>query len=470
MIFLDKKYMAFGYVRVSTDNQLENYSIDEQIDRLAAYCKAKDWGLVKIYTDGGFSGGNTNRPALQQMLEDIKKADVDAVIVYKLDRLSRSQKDTLMLIEDEFLSNDVDFISINENFDTSTPFGRAMIGILSVFAQLEKDQITERFTMGRIGRGKAGYFHGGGNSPHGYDYVDGELIVNEFEAIQILEIYNLFINGKSINAISKILNGKYDNRNWTSAAVRNALKNSIYIGKVQFKGIQYDGKHVPIISFDQFNEVQCLLQSKERKNAKITAQKPLFRAGYLLSGLIYCSRCGAKYSANHGYYKCYSRSKSVEKYITDPNCKNDNWKIEELDTLVLDAVRELMENREILQELSLQSKPNTEYIFNTKKVKARIEAIDKQLNKLIDLYQIGTLHMEILTSKVKALAQEKKILNEKLNRKHDKTDNLAVFMNILNSFGFCFEPFDLDAKRMLIAALIERIEIDGNDVKIYWRL
>ncbi|MDD3394070.1 MAG: recombinase family protein, partial [Anaerotignum sp.] len=166
--------MVFGYIRVSTDNQLENYSIDEQVDRLTAYCKAKDWVLVKIYTDGGFSGGNTNRPALRQMLEDIKKVDVDAVIVYKLDRLSRSQKDTLMLIEDVFLSSDVDFISINENFDTSTPFGRAMIGILSVFAQLEKDQITERFTMGRIGRGKAGYFHGGGNAPHGYDYVNGK--------------------------------------------------------------------------------------------------------------------------------------------------------------------------------------------------------------------------------------------------------------------------------------------------------
>ncbi|MDD4844677.1 MAG: recombinase family protein [Anaerotignum sp.] len=462
--------MAFGYVRVSTDNQLENYSIDEQIDRLAAYCKAKDWGLVKVYTDGGFSGGNTNRPALQQMLEDIKKADVDAVIVYKLDRLSRSQKDTLMLIEDEFLSNDVDFISINENFDTSTPFGRAMIGILSVFAQLEKDQITERFTMGRIGRGKAGYFHGGGNSPHGYDYVDGELIVNEFEAIQIEEIYDFFISGKSMHAISKILNGKYDNRNWTSAAVRNALKNCIYIGKVQFKGTKYEGKHAPIISLEQFNEVQCRLHSKERENAKTIAQKFPFRAGYLLSGFIYCSRCGAKYSANHGYYKCYSRSKSAEKFIKDPNCKNDNWKIEELDTLVVDAVRELVGNREILQALSLQSKSNTEYIINTKKIKARIEAIDKQLNKLIDLYQIGTLHMEILTSKVKALAQEKNILNKKLNSKHDKTDNLAVFVNILNSFEFYFESFDLDAKRMLIAALIARIEIDGNDVKIKWRL
>ena len=123
---------VFGYVRVSTENQLENYSIEEQTVRIRSYCQAKGWHLLKIYTDGGYSGGNTNRPALQQMLFDIKQGKADAVVVYKLDRLSRSQKDTLNLIEDYMLAAGVDFISINENFDTSSPFGRAMIGILSV--------------------------------------------------------------------------------------------------------------------------------------------------------------------------------------------------------------------------------------------------------------------------------------------------------------------------------------------------
>ena len=193
--------LVFGYVRVSTDSQIENYSIEEQTDRLKAYCKAKGWTLLHIYVDGGYSGGNTDRPALQEMLHEITQNHVDAVVVYKLDRLSRSQKDTLTLIEDKLLANNTDFVSINENFDTSTPFGRAMIGILSVFAQLEKDQITERFTMGRIGRSKAGYFHGGANAPTGYDFKDGLLIVNEYEAMQVRKVFSLFLAGKSINAI-----------------------------------------------------------------------------------------------------------------------------------------------------------------------------------------------------------------------------------------------------------------------------
>ena len=109
--------VVVGYARVSTENQLENYSIEEQTDRLKAYCAAKGWSLRKLYVDGGFSGGNTNRPALQQMLTAIRQGGVDAVVVYKLDRLSRSQKDTLTLIEDELIAHGADFVSINENLN-----------------------------------------------------------------------------------------------------------------------------------------------------------------------------------------------------------------------------------------------------------------------------------------------------------------------------------------------------------------
>ena len=143
---------AACYVRVSTEHQRENYSIAEQTDRLTAFCAAKDITIGRIYTDGGYSGGTLRRPATAGYA--VPSPEYDVVIVYKLDRLSRSQKDTLLLIEDYFLAKQVDFISVCENFDTSTPLGRAMIGMLSVFAQLEKEQITERFTMGRLAPGK----------------------------------------------------------------------------------------------------------------------------------------------------------------------------------------------------------------------------------------------------------------------------------------------------------------------------
>ena len=150
------------YLRVSTQEQAqEGYSIGEQKERLIAYCKALDWLITDVYVDGGYSGSNLNRPGIQKLMDETDKFDV--VLVYKLDRLSRSQRDTLYLIEEAFLPHNVDFVSMQESFDTATPFGKAMIGLLAVFAQLEREQIKERTRMGRIARAKSGLYRGGGN-------------------------------------------------------------------------------------------------------------------------------------------------------------------------------------------------------------------------------------------------------------------------------------------------------------------
>jgi site-specific DNA recombinase len=189
------------YVRVSTAEQAkEGYSIGEQLDRLTKYCEAMKWEVYKSYTDPGYSGANTNRPGLQDMLADIRNGKIDKVVVYKLDRLSRSQKDTLNLIEDNFLAYNCDFVSLSENFDTSTPFGRAMVGILAVFAQLEREQIKERMSMGKEARAKEGKWHGGVN-PIGYDYIDGQLVINDYAAMQIKEVYERFLDGEPLRSI-----------------------------------------------------------------------------------------------------------------------------------------------------------------------------------------------------------------------------------------------------------------------------
>lgn len=451
------------YVRVSTENQIENYSIDEQTERLEAYCKAKDYAIYKIYTDGGYSGGNMNRPALNAMLADIEHKLFDTIIVYKLDRLSRSQKDTLMLIEDYFLANNIDFVSVSENFDTSTPFGRAMIGILSVFAQLEKDQITERFTMGRIGRSKSGLFHGGGNAPKGYNYINGHLEINTVEAEQVKEIFSLFLSGKSVNAISKIMTKKYNDNLWKNALqITNCIRNSIYIGKVKFKGVEYDGEHQPIISEDDFRRANELLKSDDR--IKFPAQKTPFRAGFLLSSLVYCKNCGARYSACHGYYKCYSRSKSTAKFVKDPSCKNKNWKIDELDALVISEIHKIAIDDEYKKLFKKEEKTD-----DTKSIKAEISKIDSQINRLLDLYQISDIPIDTIKSKITVLTNKKDELNELLN-KNRRADNYEAFQAALNKFEALDDTSGIEERRLLISTLIERITIDEESVNITWRI
>lgn len=455
------KHIRVGcYVRVSTDNQIENYSIEEQTDRLKAYCAAKDWEIYKFYTDGGYSGGNVDRPALQQMLGDIRDNKIEMVVVYKLDRLSRSQKDTLTLIEDEFLSHDVEFVSISENFDTSSPFGRAMIGILSVFAQLEKEQITERFTMGRLGRGKAGYYHGGPTPPTGYDYIDGKLVVNEYQATQVKEAYRCFLSGYSLNAVQRHLSEKYGG--WSSAShTVNVLRNSVYVGKVKFKGQEFDGIHTPIIDKGTFEKVQEILSSSERESRKTSAQKTPFRAGFLLSSLVFCGKCGARYSANHGYYKCYSRSKSSRKFIIDPDCKNQNWKIEDLDSLIISRLQTL-DYEEMKNKNAPREKTDAAAIMKREK------EIDTQIARMIDLYQIGGVPIAEINKRITSLQKEKKALNERISGKANSNEKKS-FLDALSKLDSVLQTGSLEEKRLLISSLVERIEINENRVNVKLR-
>lgn len=194
---------VFGYCRVSTSIQVEEgYSLEEQKSRIEAYCKGMGWNLLKVYVDAGESGAKADRPALQEMIRNIKM--VDKVVVYKLDRLSRSQKDTLYLIEDVFLKNNVEFVSMTENLDTSSPFGKAMIGILAVFVQLEREQIRDRMMMGKDARAKEGRVAYSFRTPIGYKYVNGELLVDD-DADQVREVYNLCLRGKSFGDIAKTM-------------------------------------------------------------------------------------------------------------------------------------------------------------------------------------------------------------------------------------------------------------------------
>lgn len=458
---------VFGYARVSTENQLDNYSIDEQEARIRSYCRARGWQLLQIFTDGGYSGSNTDRPAMQRMLALIGAGQAEAVVACKLDRLSRSQKDTLYLIEDRLLAFGADFISIQENFDTSSPLGRAMIGILSVFAQLEKDQIAERFAMGRIGRGKAGYYHGGPTAPKGYRYEGGELIPDEGRAIQVREIFRLFLDGKSIHAIGRSMEQTYGG-SWNAAGIRRILGNSVYTGKVKFAGAEYQGHHPPLVCREDFERAGQLLRAFSAQTQETSAPKSPFRAGTLLSGLLVCGRCGARYAGSHGFYKCYSRSKGNRRYVKDPNCKNESWPIPRLDALAVSFVQQMLENA----ARSIPPKESGRFFAGQKEEEKRAEdrlaQIRRQTRRLMDLYQEGTVPASLLSERVAALKKEQEALSGRLDR--IRRQNQPAAKSPGQRLWDHFAQSDLDAKRLLVHSLIEAIVLDGENICIRWRI
>lgn len=474
------------YVRVSTQEQVnEGHSLVEQEERLKAYCTAKGWTVEKVYRDGGFSGGDTNRPALTRMLKDVENKKIEGVIVYKLDRLSRSQKDTLNIIEDTFNKNNVSFISISENFDTSTPFGKAMVGILSVFAQLEREQIKERMTMGLDAKVKKGFYKGGANAPVGYTYnKEGGLEVDKYEAIQVREAYDLLIKGYSVNGIANLFSTKYSMRNgswkWAST-VKHVLRNPVYYGYFKWKGEIYKGHHEPIIDKATFDKAQLRLE-EIKKNAR---KKTAFKSYHLLSGSIWCKGCGARYcvtsyisknkkkpNQKYSYYNCYSRKKTNKAMIVDPNCQNKNWRVEEIDKMVMGEILKLQFDEEYLKSIINREDKEETVDDKIEVLEKRIEEINKQLERLMDLYTLGTMDIETINNRAKKLNEEKTNIEFELEILYPHGDDKKIMSEetkaLLNNAQEILEGDDIEVKRMLVHALIEKVVIGDEGVDIYW--
>lgn len=480
-----------GYVRVSTQEQAkEGYSIGAQTERLKAYCVARGWTMFEVYTDPAYSGAKMERPALQKLIADVKKKRLDLVLVYKLDRLSRSQKDTLYLIEDVFMKNNVAFVSLNENFDTTTAFGRAMVGILSVFAQLEREQIKERTQMGRIERAKEGLWKGGGMVPVGYEYIveKNELRINEYEAMQVRDIFDMYVNKRyAITKIQQILETEgYTKKigDWRHAkSVRYILGNPIYAGLIIWQGEIYRGKHQPIISEELFASAQQRLESRKWKD-KLPPDFTPFKATQLLTGILYCRHCGGRYFGSGAYrgskklpysqrnyihiYACYSRVKCKKEMIKDPNCKNKNWRAEVLDEMILSEIRKFYTDNSYFDSLVASTQPRE----NKKDVmQKRIADLDSQIGKMLDLYQFKSIPAEQIAPRLEALTKEKTSLEDQLDSSIQEEPLLSVEQAkiIIENAKSVLESGTFEERRNLVHSLIRRIEIDNNDVYITWR-
>ena len=469
------------YIRVSTQEQAqEGYSIDAQTERLINFCKAKGWNVYKIYTDPGYSGSNMKRPAMTKLIADIKQHNIDCVLVYKLDRLSRSQKDTLFLIEDLFLKNNVEFVSLSENFDTSTPFGRATIGILSVFAQLEREQIRERTLMGRTERAKNGLWHGGGFRPFGYDYINGKLIVNEFEAMQVREVYRMFLADMPIYTIYETIKDKYGTIEHESA-IRSILTTPLYYGVIHWNGVDYPGKHQAIIDKETYDKVQKKYNSRKWKRGGQPIAR-IFQCTTLLGGILICANCGARYFSKgnysgHGdkkryypYYYCYSRGKTSKRFIIDPNCKNPVYAVEKLDKFIIDTIKKA--ELDINYFNSISNAEELETVNDNTLLLKRIDSIDTQISRILDLYQAGTIPLNVINSRVKSLQDEKDTLLDSLAVVEEKDAKISVqeARTILNNIENVFDNGTFEEKRNAIHTLIRKITVlEGtNKFKIHW--
>lgn len=414
------------------------------------YAKSKDYNEFEYYIDGGYSGKDLNRPAINKLIEDCKNHKINAVFVFKLDRISRNQRDTLYLIEEVFNKYNVSFISMRENFDTSSPFGKAMIGVLSVFAQLERETILERTRIGLKKRAEAGLWRGGGKIPfpYKYDKNTGTLVPIPEQVKLLHKMISLYINGKSFNTIGKIIG-------MDESMVETRILSITNTGKVPYKNELFKGQHKAVVSDELYKEI--LKVNKIRSREK-------YKRHYLLSGKIYCGQCMAKYRYQKWGKRliiyCYSQQKSKPKYIKNPNCNNKKWNTYEIEDIVL---KELFKMN---LDINLFKKTfNIENVNINDELYKKLEEIKKQINNLLNFIATGII-IDETNKKIAKLEKEKYEIEKILSEKKNNQSNCHTITNL----EMIWFDMEFDEQRRIIEHLIDKIIINDNEINIYYNI
>jgi len=359
------------YTRKSSEDGLEQEfnSLDAQREACEAYIqsqKHEGWSVLPgLYDDGGFSGGNMQRPALERLFDGVREGKIDTVVVYKIDRLTRSLADFAKMVE-LFDKHGVTFVSITQQFNTTTSMGRLTLNVLLSFAQFEREVTGERI-RDKIAASKKKGMWMGGNTPMGYDVLDHKLVVNEQSAQIVRHVFTRYLRLGSVSLLKEELDregiatpiriastsGKRSGgRPLSRGALYRMLANRVYIGEIAHKGKIYDGRHQAIVDRKLFDQVQAKLgDNRVRKTNGATCKQPSLLAGLVFDGN------GERLTPTHANkkgkrYRYYiSRSLSTGRRANNPAALR--IPAQKLEQLISERLRELLTNEvELLDAVS----------------------------------------------------------------------------------------------------------------------
>jgi site-specific DNA recombinase len=354
-----KLFRCAIYTRKSTEEGLEQEfnSLDAQREGGEAFIasqKHEGWQLLtERYDDGGFTGGNMDRPALKRLMADIEAGQVDCVVVYKVDRLSRSLLDFARMME-TFEKRRVSFVSVTQQFNTASSMGRLVLNVLLSFAQFEREIISER-TRDKIAATRKKGKWTGGMPLLGYDLEAdrGRLVVNAAEAERVRAIFNLYLEHESLLPVVNVLTERgWVCKRWqtrkgtdrggkpfTRTSLYRLLTNVAYMGKVRHKQAVYEGEHKAIVDNGVFEQVQAIL----RRNGATGGASVRNQFGALLKGILRCGPCGCAMSPTHTtrkgnrryrYYVC-----SLAQKRGWSTCPSKSIPAGEVEAFVVDQIR-----------------------------------------------------------------------------------------------------------------------------------
>ncbi|HPI77039.1 MAG TPA: recombinase family protein [bacterium] len=481
------------YTRKSTSEGLDMdfNTLDAQRESCEAYIKSQQgagWtALAEQYDDGGFTGGNTERPAFKRMMADIKEGKVDCVLVYKVDRLSRSLFDFAKIME-LFEKHNVSFVSITQEFNTSTSMGRLMLNVLLSFAQFERELVSER-TRDKIAAARKKGKWPGGSPVLGYD-IDPDarrLVINEPEVVQVKKIFELYLENQSIMSTVETLNDMgMRTKSWVTrkgvmrgghpfdkARLHRLLTNVAYIGKVPHKDKVYEGEHDAILDNELWDKTQFLMIT----NAKTGGKHVKNKYGALLRGLVVCGSCGCsmihtftqKGNRTYRYYLCSNAHKQGWKC-----CPTKTVSAGQLEQFVVGRIRDIGKNSTILEEtiksvIGQRRDKRPAIIAEVERLRNEIERLKKEGRRLVEGFarcNSGTspIIAEQITRVDESIAEKNRLMSEareRLLRYELETVDTADIRNALAAFDPIWDVLYVREKTRIVQMLVQKVVYDG---------
>lgn len=483
------------YIRVSTDEQAnEGFSIEAQKRRLIAYAESQDWQIYDIFIDDGYSAKDLNRPAMQQMIKDIKSSLFDVVLVYKLDRMTRSTSDCNDLLK-LFEKHSVKFQSCTESFETRTAAGRLFIRLVADIAQWERETIAERVRMGMEQKALEGK-RPGGVIPYGYDN-EGNLIPDEAELIR--SVRELYVEGDGnsrygFRSIAALLNRQGKLRRgslWTAATVKYTLENPYYAGIILFGSktsegkyashrreerslhvVRADGKHPTIFTSDEYEEVRNLMSRFGDYGYSRNTE-------YWFSGILRCGKCGShmfgrlstKRSRINGdavrtpYYMCNNRHRKG-------SCDMPMFRQIHVEHLVLQYIKKIRTDYALLKQETGQSEKKTKQIEKEiARLKQELKTIQDRRKKWQYLFAENAVSLDDLKARTQEENEREVAVQSRIQVLADTLDSLAgtnTTIKRLNDFEEIWSEIEEDAERAeLIRSIFRQITLytDQGNVK-----
>jgi site-specific DNA recombinase len=480
------------YTRKSCEEglELEFNSLDAQRESGEAFIASQQhegWScLTEHYDDGGFSGGSMDRPALNRLLADIAAGKVDCVVVYKVDRLSRSLLDFSRIME-TFDKHGVSFVSVTQQFNTTHSMGRLTLNILLSFAQFEREIIGERIRDKIAAQRRKGKW-AGGVPVLGYD-VDRsnpspKLVANAEEAVRVRRIFSLYLElGSLLPVVEELARRGWCNKTWKTkkgsarggrpfdkCSVYALLTNPIYIGKIRHKSDVYNGEHESLIDAGVFDKVQATLQQHGRGRGNYLLNK----YGALLKGLMHCPACGqtmvhtftGRGSKRYRYYTCGKAIKSGWK-----TCPTKSLPAAEIEAAVVDQIRCIAHDAELRDEVLRQGRLATDDEL------AELETQQRQLERQLarDHAEIGRLAVSpepssATTARIADLHERVARGEQQLGQIRNRAGELQRQQIDAGDVAAAFADFDnvwnalsTRERAQVISLLVARIEFDVSD-------